>query len=215
MDWMWVVGIVVVMIVAALLWWLFSRNSDSSDAGAAAHAPGNNVTRGPSDGGAEAAAVSAPPAQGAQTPAATAPASQAPPSRPSEPPADPADAALDQERQARDTDADRPLGDSGSRQEHVADAMYEEEVHTAAADEDMVVEETMPESPGATGTTTAQGPGAEEPPPADVEDAAAEQSPPTAQPLYDETEWLGYAGEAVIEPSVAAENGDGPDQRRG
>lgn len=214
MDWMWVVGIVVVMIVAALVWWLFSRNSRSTDAGAAAQAP-SNLTRGPSDGGAEAAAVSAPPAQGVQTPAGTAPASQPPPSHPSDPPADPADAARGQERQARDTDADRPLGDSSTRQEHVADAMYEEEVYTAATDEDMVVEETMPESPGATGTTTAQGAGTEEPPPADVEDAAAEQSPRTAQPLYDETEWLGYAGEAVIEPSVAAENGDGPDRRRG
>jgi hypothetical protein len=100
-------------------------------------------------------------------------------------------------------------------QAHVADAMYEEEFSGTASDEDMVVEETMPDSPRASGTTTAQGDGTEEPPPAEVEDAAAEQSPPTAEPLYDETEWLGYAGEAVIEPSVAAENGDGPDRRRG
>jgi hypothetical protein len=185
------------------------------------------------DGGAEPTAASAPPAQGTEAAAGTADASQvrpapdteatagtasasqAPPSQGSEPPLDPTDAARDQERQARDTDADRPLGDSGNRQEHVADAMYEEEVHSTAADEDMLVEETMPESPGASGTTTAQGAGTAEPPPAEVEDAAAEQSQPAAEPLYDETEWLGYAGEAVIEPSVAAENGDGPDRRRG
>lgn len=235
MEWIWVIGIVVVVIVAALLWWLFSRNSSSTEAGALAHAPGlpphapadaagqnpvvgrvSAADRGPAaerelskaqqppsavqqehDGGAEPAAASAPPSHSSQ------------------PPVDLPDVARDQERQARDTDADRPLGDSGNRQEHVADAMYEEEISGTAADEDMMVEETMPDSPGASGTTTAQGAETEEPPPAEVEDAAAEQSPPTTEPLYDETEWLGYAGEAVIEPSVAAENGDWPDRRRG
>ncbi len=192
------------------------------------------------DGGAEPAAASAPPARDAEPtekvagpagtsdaspgatvtagttrPQWTADASQAPPSRSSQSPVDLTDVARDQERQARDADADRPLGDPGTRQEHVADAMYEEEVSGTAADEEVMVEETMPDSPGASGTTTAPGAETEEPPPAEVEDAAAEQSPPTAEPLYDETEWLGYAGEAVIEPSVAAENGDGPDRRRG
>ncbi|HXF03225.1 MAG TPA: hypothetical protein VN601_09570 [Arthrobacter sp.] len=194
------------------------------------------------DGGAEPAAASAPQARDAEptekvagpagtsdaspgatvttaevtdATAETAEASQAPPSRSSQPPVDLTEAARDQERQARDADADRPLGDPGTRQEHVADAMYEEEVSGTAVDEDLMVEETMPESPGASGTTTAPGAETEEPPPAEVEDAAAEQSPPAAEPLYDETEWLGYAGEAVIEPSVAAENGDGPDRRRG
>ncbi|MEV7648683.1 hypothetical protein [Arthrobacter sp. NPDC089319] len=226
MDWIWVIGIVVVMIVAALLWWLFSRNSSSTEAGALAHA--TNPPRGASDAdsqnpvaGSQSAAdrgsagePELPAAeQLAAATAATAQPSQAPPSHSS--PAGPTGPARDRERQARDTDADRPLGDSGNRQEHVADAMYEEEVGGAAADEDMMVEETMPDSPGASGAITAQGAGAEEPPPAEVEDAVAEQAPATAEPLYDETEWLGYAGEAVIEPSVAAENGDGPDRRRG
>jgi hypothetical protein len=224
MDWIWVIGIVVVMIVAALLWWLFSRNSGSTDAGALAHAP-TNLTHGAADAASQNPVVSHLPAadrepsagtaESAGATAGTAGTSQAPPSHSSEPPVALTAAARDRERQARDTDADRPLGNSGNRQEHVAGAMYEEEVHGPAADEDLMVEETMPDSPGASGSTTAPGAGTEEPPPAEVEDAAAEQSPPTAEPLYDETEWLGYAGEAVIEPSVAAENGDGPDRRRG
>jgi hypothetical protein len=84
-----------------------------------------------------------------------------------------------------------------------------------AVDEDLMVEETMPESPGDTGTATAGGFGLDEPVPADVDDAAAEQAAVTDKPLYDETEWLGYAGEAVIEPSVEAEDGDGADRKRG
>ena len=234
MEWIWVIGIVVVVIVAALLWWLFSRSSSSTEAGSSAHAPAN-----PPHAPADAAGQN--PVVGRVSAADRGPAAERELSKAQQPPsadhqkhdggAEPAaasrrrtvrnirwistDAARDQERQARDTDADRPLGDSGNRQEHVADAMYEEEVSGTAADEDMMVEETMPDSPGASGTTTAQGAETEEPPPAEVEDAAAEQSPPTAEPLYDETEWLGYAGEAVIEPSVAAENGDGPDRRRG
>ncbi|MET1156254.1 hypothetical protein [Arthrobacter sp.] len=219
MDWIWVIGIVLVMIVAALLWWLFTRNSSTTEAGTLAHAP-SNFTHGPSDAACQNPVVGHLPAAdrgpAAQQPATTADAGQAPPSHGSESPVGHADGMTrDQERQARDTDADRPLGDSGNGREHVADAMYEEEVHNTAFDEDMMVEETMPASPSASGTTTAQGAETEEPPPAEVEDAAAEQSPPTAEPLYDETEWLGYAGEAVIEPSAAAENADAPDRRRG
>ncbi|UNK47287.1 hypothetical protein [Arthrobacter sulfonylureivorans] len=220
MDWIWAIGIVLVMIIAALLWWLFSRNSSSTEAGALTHSP-TNPTHGPAEAAgqnpvagrlpaADRVPAAEPELPGTQLPASTG-------HREDDGGAVPtaaSDAAVDQERRARDTDADRPLGDSGSRQDHVADAIYEDEV-SGPADEDMMVEETMPDSPGASGTTTAQGSGTEEPPPAAVEDAAAEQSLPTAEPLYDETEWLGYAGEAVIEPSVAAENGDGPDRRRG
>ncbi|MGM0929232.1 MAG: hypothetical protein ACQEXN_05945 [Actinomycetota bacterium] len=213
MDWIWVIGIVVVMIVAALVWWLFSRNSSSTEAAALAHSP-TILTHGPAGAAGQnplaghVPAADRGPAAGPELTRARQPATTshreddggAEPTAASPPPAQGAEATA---------------GATPASQAHVADVMYEEEVSGTASDEDLVVEETMPDSPGASGTTTAQGAGAEEPPPAEVEDAAAEQSPPTAEPLYDETEWLGYAGEAVIEPSVAAENGDGPDRRRG
>lgn len=166
------------------------------------------------DGGGGPAAASTPAARETEGPGGASDTAETSPSNNAADPVDLSEVAHDQERQARDTDADRPLGSSGAQQEHIADAMYEEEVAAPAGDEDLMVEETMPEAPGASGAETAGGAGGEEPPAADVEDAAAEQSAGTGKPLYDETEWLGYAGEAVIEPSVHAENGDGPDRKR-